>query len=89
VADVSGWWPGRVGVDDPGTEHAGTAVALINRGEANYPLEPGPATLAMIAQGGSSSRIVLHLAGPRFGVAGRRPENDAVLWMRLWTLATG
>lgn len=65
---------------------ADIAAPLINLGEANYPLEPGPATLAMIIQGESSGNIAFRLDGPRFGMAGRRPENDAVLWMRLWTL---
>jgi hypothetical protein len=65
---------------------ADLAAPVIDLGEAHYALAPGPATLAMIIAGGSSGSIAFHLDGPRFGMAGRRPEHDAVLWMRLWTL---
>jgi hypothetical protein len=35
---------------------------------------------------GDLGRIEFLLVGNRFGMAGRRSENDPVMWMRLWTL---
>jgi len=53
---------------------------------AGYRLEPGPATLTTLTREGVLGSIEFRLDGNRFGVAGRRAENDPVIWMRLWTL---
>jgi len=63
-----------------------TPAPAIHLGQAHHSLQPGSASLSMIIDGASSGSIAFHLEGPRFGMARRRPESDAVLWMRLGTL---
>jgi hypothetical protein len=63
-------------------DRAGQVIPL----GTSYRLEPGPATLTLRTTGGVPGSIEFLLEGDKFGMAGRRTENDPVVWMRLWTL---
>jgi hypothetical protein len=63
--------------------HADMATEPLDHINVNYRLEPGPATLTMVTKGDVLGGIEFHLDGKKFGMAGRLPDNDPLIWMRL------